>query len=65
MFFGKVFITPNIHKVHHEQDQFYTDSNFADIFIFCDKLFGTYKYLPVQNIHYELNEFDDDKNQSF
>ena len=64
-FFGKVFITPNIHKVHHEQDQIYTDSNFADIFIFWDKLFGTYKYLPVQNIRYGLKEFDDDKKQSF
>lgn len=63
--FGKVFITPNIHKVHHEQDQFYTDSNFADIFVFWDKLFGTYKYLPVKNIHYGLKEFDADKKQTF
>ncbi|WP_445732551.1 sterol desaturase family protein [Mariniflexile sp.] len=63
--FGKVFITPNIHKVHHEQDQFYTDSNFADIFIFWDKLFGTYKHLPVKNICYGLKEFDTDRKQTF
>jgi len=31
--FGLVFTTPNLHKVHHEQDQYYTDSNFSDIFI--------------------------------
>ena len=53
-FFGKVFITPNIHKVHHEQNQYYTDSNFADIFVFWDKLFGTYKYLSVKSLRYGL-----------
>ena len=63
--FGKVFITPNIHKVHHEQNQFYTDSNFADIFIFWDKLFKTYKYLPVNEIRYGLEEFENDKKQTF
>ena len=63
--FGKVFITANIHKVHHEQNQFYTDSNFADIFIFWDKLFGTYKYLPVKNIRYGLKEFEAEKKQTF
>jgi sterol desaturase/sphingolipid hydroxylase (fatty acid hydroxylase superfamily) len=63
--FGSVFITPNIHKVHHDQDQYYTDSNFADIFIFWDKLFGTYKYVPVKNVRYGLKEFDDHKKQTF
>jgi sterol desaturase/sphingolipid hydroxylase (fatty acid hydroxylase superfamily) len=63
--FGKVFITPNLHKVHHEQNQFYTDSNFADIFVFWDKLFGTYKYLLIKNIRFGLKEFDDAKKQTF
>jgi sterol desaturase/sphingolipid hydroxylase (fatty acid hydroxylase superfamily) len=54
-----------MHKVHHEQDQQYTDSNFADIFIIWDRLFGTYKYLPVKKIKYGLKEFDDDKKQTF
>ena len=63
--FGKVFITPNIHKVHHEQNQYYTDSNFADIFVFWDKLFGTYKYLSVKSIRYGLKEFDNHKKQTF
>jgi sterol desaturase/sphingolipid hydroxylase (fatty acid hydroxylase superfamily) len=62
---GKIFITPNIHKVHHDQNQFYTDSNFADIFVFWDKLFGTYKYSPVALRKYGLKEFDSDKRQSF
>ena len=64
-FFGKVFITPNFHKVHHEQNQYYTDSNYADIFVFWDKLFGTFKYKSVESICYGLAEFDNKKRQTF
>ena len=62
---GWIFVTPNMHKVHHAQDQHYTDSNFADIFIVWDRLFGTYKYLPVNKIKFGLKEFDEDKKQTF
>ncbi len=64
-FFGKIFTTPNLHKVHHSQNQEYTDSNFSDIFILWDKFFGTYKYLPVKKIEYGLQEFDEEKKQTF
>jgi sterol desaturase/sphingolipid hydroxylase (fatty acid hydroxylase superfamily) len=63
--FGKIFITPNFHKVHHHEDQFYTDSNFADLFVFWDKLFNTYKKLPVKQIRFGLKEFDTNAKQSF
>ena len=63
--FGKIFTTPNLHKVHHSQNQEYTDSNFADIFILWDKFFGTYKYLPVKKIEYGLQEFNEEKKQTF
>ncbi len=63
--FGKIFVTPNLHKIHHSQQQQYTDSNFADIFILWDKLFGTYKYLPVKKIKYGLQEFTEEKRQTF
>ena len=62
---GLVFVTPNFHKVHHEQDQHYTDSNFSDIFILWDRIFGTFKQKPVEEIKYGLAEFDDDKKQTF
>jgi len=62
---GIVFTTPNQHKVHHEQDQYYTDSNFSDIFILWDKIFGTYKYKPVEEIKFGLKEFEDEKKQTF
>ena len=62
---GLIFVTPNFHKVHHEQDQNYTDSNFSDIFIIWDRLFGTFKYKPVKELKYGLAEFNDKKKQSF
>lgn len=63
--FGLIFTTPNIHKVHHEQDQFYTDSNFSDIFILWDRLFGTFKYKPPEQINLGLKEFEEDRKQTF
>jgi len=63
--FGLVFTTPNLHKIHHEQDQNFTDSNFADIFILWDRLFGTYKYKSAEDIKFGLKEFDEDKKQTF
>ena len=63
--FGIIFTTPNLHKIHHHQYQYYTDSNFADIFILWDRLFGTYKYVPVKQIPYGLQEFDDSRKQTF
>ncbi len=62
---GKVFMTPNLHKIHHEQDQFHTDSNFADIFVLWDRLFGTYTYKPLKEIKLGLKKFNTDEKQSF
>jgi sterol desaturase/sphingolipid hydroxylase (fatty acid hydroxylase superfamily) len=36
--FGIIFMTPNLHKVHHHQNQFYTDSNFGLTFIIWDRI---------------------------
>lgn len=63
--FGIILTTPNLHKIHHDQDQFYTDSNFADIFILWDKIFGTYKYKSPEQIQFGLKEFDEKKKQTF
>jgi sterol desaturase/sphingolipid hydroxylase (fatty acid hydroxylase superfamily) len=62
---GLIFTTPNMHKVHHEQDQFYTDANYADIFILWDRLFGTFKYKPTAEINFGLKEFEGAEKQSF
>jgi sterol desaturase/sphingolipid hydroxylase (fatty acid hydroxylase superfamily) len=60
-----VFLTPNLHRVHHDQDQRYTDSNYADVFILWDRLFGTYQYKPTEQIKYGLKEFSDPKQETF
>jgi sterol desaturase/sphingolipid hydroxylase (fatty acid hydroxylase superfamily) len=62
---GLVFTTPNLHRIHHEQDQRYTDSNYADIFILWDRLFGTFKYKPVDQLNIGLKEFELDEQQGF
>lgn len=62
---GLIFTTPNLHKIHHDQDQEYTDSNFADIFILWDRIFGTFKYKPADQIKFGLEEFDEERKQTF
>lgn len=63
--FGKIFVSPNFHKIHHHQEQEFTDSNYGLMFIFWDKLFKTYKTLPVNQIKYGLKEFTEPKRQTF
>lgn len=63
--FGLIFVMPDHHRVHHHQEQFYTDSNFADIFIIWDRIFGTLKLIPVEQMNYGLVEFEGEKKQSF
>ncbi|MCW3127951.1 MAG: sterol desaturase family protein [Bacteroidetes bacterium] len=42
-FLEKIIITPSHHRVHHAMNDEYLDKNFGQIFIFWDKLFGTYQ----------------------
>ena len=62
--FGKIFTTPNFHKIHHSKDQYYTDSNFADILIIWDRIFGTFKYTDISKLYYGLEPFETPKHQS-
>lgn len=62
---GLIFVMPYHHRIHHQQEQFYTDSNFADIFIVWDRIFGTFKLMPVEQMKYGLMEFEGEKKQSF
>lgn len=36
-----IFITPNLHQVHHHYQLPYTDCNYGDIFSVWDRMFGT------------------------
>jgi sterol desaturase/sphingolipid hydroxylase (fatty acid hydroxylase superfamily) len=50
-----VFVSPNMHKVHHHYIQPYTDSNYANIFSLWDRLFGTYKTLDKEKLVYGID----------
>ena len=64
-YLGWLFVTPNYHKVHHEQDQKYTDSNYGTLFIVWDRLLGTFKIKPIGDIKCGLKEFEGKERQSF
>lgn len=42
-FLEHIIVTPSHHRVHHAINPIYLDKNFAQIFIFWDKLFGTFQ----------------------
>ena len=39
---GWLFITPNLHHVHHHFQQPFTNTNYGDTFSIWDRLFGTF-----------------------
>ena len=40
--FEKVFVTPMNHGIHHAKNPEYIDANYGGVFIFWDRIFGTY-----------------------
>jgi sterol desaturase/sphingolipid hydroxylase (fatty acid hydroxylase superfamily)/protein-tyrosine-phosphatase len=60
-----LFVTPNMHKVHHSRAQRETDSNYANIFSIWDRLFGTYtRNADLATLRYGLDGFDEPRRQS-
>jgi|SRR6185436_10224585 len=55
-----LFVTPNMHKVHHSRLQSETDSNYSNIFSLWDRAFGTYtSRVDFETLHYGLEDLDD------
>ena len=52
-----VFVSPNMHKVHHHWQQPYTDTNYGAVLAVWDRLFGTYKQLDPSQIRYGLDRY--------
>ncbi|QEC75290.1 sterol desaturase family protein [Mucilaginibacter ginsenosidivorax] len=46
---GLVFITPNLHHVHHHYQLPYTDCNYGDVLSIWDRLFGTFAELEKEH----------------
>ncbi len=42
-FLEYIIVTPSHHRVHHAINDIYLDKNFGQVFIFWDKLFGTFQ----------------------
>ena len=52
---GLVFVTPNLHHVHHHNVLPYTDSNFGGVFSIWDRLFGTFAELSPEETVFGLD----------
>ena len=56
-----VFISPDMHKIHHHYKLPYTDSNYGNIFSIWDRLFGTYMYMNREDIVYGVETFPNEE----
>ena len=43
-----VFVTPDMHRIHHSEVSAHTNSNYGTLFSWWDRLFGTYVFGPDQ-----------------
>lgn len=61
-----VWVTPNMHKVHHSRIQAETDSNYGNVLALHDRVFGT--FLPTERafaVRYGLDDVDPSEVRSF
>ena len=52
-----IFVTPDMHRVHHHFKMPYTDSNYGNIFSFWDKIFNTYKVADNTKLVYGCDTY--------
>lgn len=56
--FRWLFVSPDMHKIHHSQIPEETNSNYSTVFSIWDRLAGTFRMRgDLKNIHFGLNEF--------
>jgi sterol desaturase/sphingolipid hydroxylase (fatty acid hydroxylase superfamily) len=61
-----LIVTPDMHKVHHSDWTPETDSNYAVVFSFWDRLAGSFRMRnDVRSIHFGLEEFTDPRWQGW
>ena len=62
-----VFVTPDMHRIHHSVHRDETNSNFCFHLSFWDRIFGSYRDQPREdqtNMTIGLHEFRDDRDQT-
>jgi sterol desaturase/sphingolipid hydroxylase (fatty acid hydroxylase superfamily) len=63
--FRALIVTPNMHRVHHSQEWFETNSNYASVFSFWDRLFRNFiKREDTSTIKYGLKILQEPKWQN-
>lgn len=61
-----IFVSPNMHKVHHHYKQPYTDSNYGAILSVWDRVMGTFSTLDPHKITYGLDRYyPNNKDENF
>ena len=63
---GLIFITPNLHHIHHHYKQPYTDSNYGDALSIWDRFFGTFRNIPAENLVFGVDTYmQKEENENF
>ena len=65
--FSWLFVSPNMHKVHHHYTQPLTDTNYGNIFSIWDRIFGTYVHVKdPKSIKYGIDtHMAQEENENF
>ena len=56
---SRLWVTPNMHKVHHSRDRVETDANYGNLFALHDRVLGT--FVPTErasSVKYGLDDVD-------
>tara|TARA_B100000900_G_scaffold199785_1_gene169418 strand:- start:10 stop:846 length:837 start_codon:yes stop_codon:yes gene_type:complete len=59
-----IFVSPDMHKIHHHYRLPYTDTNFGNIFSIWDRMLGTFSNYEREKIIYGVDVFPDVKKNS-
>ena len=59
-----IFVSPDMHKIHHHYRLPYTDANYGNIFSIWDHMLGTYMNFDREKIKYGVDVFPDEKKNS-
>ncbi len=60
-----LFVTPNMHRVHHSDLPEETNSNYSTIFSIWDRLMGTYRMAPQERIVIGLKAYPNPEDRTF
>lgn len=61
-----IFVSPNMHKVHHHWKQPFTDSNYGAVLSIWDRMLGTFMKLEPKDIRYGLDRYyPNEKDEDF